>query len=573
MKDPQTFPFDVSRRYVLDAKPWLPSDVYDTVLGWIRARNIKMLASCPDHFPNAYLSLDLNIFTRQVAAFFKKNEALDVGVDLDSAAESAFSRAETICGITNKRLDYYFQHTDRISPELYEDIVRAQSIIYDLCGCWGGFLEDLPQRIRVTSGATATRSRRESLPHLKVRFRNMTITKSALPYGDALASYWGYKGCRFKVIDFNRVTTVPKNWKTNRTIACEPEVNLSLQLAFDEYMKTRLRSIGVDLSDQFRNQKLAKQGSIDDTLSTIDLAMASDTVAFNTVAWLLPYDWFKFLRDIRSPHGVGFGKEFKFAKFSSMGNGATFALESLIFAAFVKATGAKQFAVYGDDIIVPRSEEPRLLALLKFFGFQVNHEKSFHAGPFRESCGTDWFNGINTTPFYLRDANAKDCITCHNVNGLASIAVPEGHLQRFLRDLTLSEKLPLVPFNYSSISGVWVDIQTAYAQSLISYKTSGKGNQCLYFKGFVPKSKTSNARTSSSLFLWHLDATRQRAHFNDEEVNKPLDVKEAKEMMAIKRSKVPRLSFKYVRKWVHWNPVVGIPVHLYGWSDYILRES
>jgi len=112
---------------------------------------------------------------------------------------------------------------------------------------------------------------------------------------------------------------------------------------------------------------MSRLASINDDFVTVDLSMASDTVAYNAVGWLFPIQWFKFLCDVRSPKGAGFGQHFKYAKFSSMGNGATFGVETLIFAALCKSTGAEEFAVYGDDIVIHKRHYPLLHKLLAFF--------------------------------------------------------------------------------------------------------------------------------------------------------------------------------------------------------------
>jgi hypothetical protein len=38
------------------------------------------------------------------------------------------------------------------------------------------------------------------------------------------------------------------------------------------------------------------------------------------------------------------------------------------------------------------------MELLRYFGFSTNKEKSFVVGPFRESCGTDWYAGADVRP-------------------------------------------------------------------------------------------------------------------------------------------------------------------------------
>jgi hypothetical protein len=85
-----------------------------------------------------------------------------------------------------------------------------------------------------------------------------------------------------------------------------------------------------------------------------------------------------------------------------MGNGYTFELETLIFSSIVKVTLDRlgflsipgvSFHVYGDDIIVPSESADTVLAVLRWFGFTPNPKKTFTKGPFRESCGGDFFEG------------------------------------------------------------------------------------------------------------------------------------------------------------------------------------
>jgi hypothetical protein len=106
------------------------------------------------------------------------------------------------------------------------------------------------------------------------------------------------------------------------------------------------------------------------------------------------------------------GKRLRLQKFSSMGNGFTFPLQTLIFYSLAWAlqpaieVGPQrpQVAVaYGDDIIVPSDVAPKLAELLRYVGFKVNAEKSFWEGPFRESCGKDYFLGVDVRPWFAKD--------------------------------------------------------------------------------------------------------------------------------------------------------------------------
>jgi len=134
------------------------------------------------------------------------------------------------------------------------------------------------------------------------------------------------------IVPGNRITTVPKNAKTERIIAIEPSMNGYVQHGIGRLIRLRLKRVGVDLDDQRLNQTLARQGSIDGSLATIDLSAASDSVSLELVERLLPPDWVDAIKLSRSPEGVlPDGTRNVYQKVSSMGCGYTFELESLIF--------------------------------------------------------------------------------------------------------------------------------------------------------------------------------------------------------------------------------------------------
>jgi len=61
-----------------------------------------------------------------------------------------------------------------------------------------------------------------------------------------------------------------------------------------------------------------------------------------------------------------------------------------------------QVRVYGDDIIVPVDCVGSVIARLESFGLKVNMRKSFWNGKFRESCGGDFYDGLDVTPVRVR---------------------------------------------------------------------------------------------------------------------------------------------------------------------------
>lgn len=213
----------------------------------------------------------------------------------------------------------------------------------------------------------------------------------------------------------NRVTFVRKNAKTDRSIAIEPSLNVMFQLGLHEYLMGVFAHKRVaTLNDQRPNQFLSGIGSGPlgiHGLATLDLSAASDSITTGLVARLIPDDWLHLLNSLRCSHSVLDGVSVKLEKFSSMGNGFTFALETLIFKALAEA--ARDWgrgtitSVYGDDIIIDCKCALLLTDLLDYCGLSINTDKSFIAGSFKESCGADWLNGKLITPVYIRDLKVR----------------------------------------------------------------------------------------------------------------------------------------------------------------------
>lgn len=217
------------------------------------------------------------------------------------------------------------------------------------------------------------------------------------------------------------LSTVRKTSLIDRTICTEPTLNMF----FQKQVGARLTSIlhkrfGIDLSKQpDRNRRLAQIGSINGEFATIDLKSASDSISIELCRFLLPPDLFRWLMETRSPYTrLPDGSEVKLEMISSMGNGFTFPLQTLIFSSLVmvcyRTLGIKaqnpdgddpNWAVFGDDIIVRSDAYGVVVDALERLGFTVNKEKSFSTGNFRESCGGDFFHGNNVRGVYLQSLN------------------------------------------------------------------------------------------------------------------------------------------------------------------------
>jgi hypothetical protein len=201
--------------------------------------------------------------------------------------------------------------------------------------------------------------------------------------------------------------TVPKKTDIDRCACKEPEFNMYLQKGVGDHIRRRLRKFGINLNDQSKNRNLAQVGSLTGDLCTLDLSSASDTITIEAVRTLLPDDWFSYLNCIRSPFVKVRGEYHRTEMFSSMGNGFTFELESLLFWALTRTACYFEnipgvVSIYGDDIICPTGAYDAVTWILSEFGFSVNEDKSHNTGLFRESCGGHFLLGDDVTPFYLK---------------------------------------------------------------------------------------------------------------------------------------------------------------------------
>lgn len=504
------------RHYVKDLGSNTCFDVVK-LLGHIRARDAAgFLASLPD-VTSAQLDVTSARQLLQMQAFLKKNASLANDKLCTEAALRGFLDAELSCADTNLRLnefyanDLYPEAWNSQPKELSRLISKMQSMLKHLLGDVRVFLDSVPSGIRVTSGATESLSRRNARPQLKLR-RNLRCVRGSAVLIRTLLGFLGFgEEIKLVEVDHNRVQFVPKNLKTHRVIAAEATATLPFQLAFDTFLKGRLRELwGIDLMHGWKkNASLAALASKTRGYCTVDFSSASDTISLELVALVLPLEWFNLLMRLRSSqYMLPDGSIGTYEKFSSMGNGITFTLETAIFAAAAIAVGARDPVVYGDDVVLPDHLFEPYSALCEFLGFKVNVDKSFHGDvPFRESCGVNAYDGEDITPFYWRGDPASKREMCHLVNGLLSVAVPEGSLFRYLLAWIDNAKLPIVPFNADTGSGIFVTPRDAYRARLIREYVSidGRHDGVPAFKGLVEVRVTGASHCSwKSYMLWFI---------------------------------------------------------------------
>lgn len=366
---------------------------------------LVMMTVDPKHYSNA----EDYYGDRQVTDFMRKTGGLPLTHDLHKVAVETFYSCEAACYKSNERLAPFthpgFTALDDLGARIKAGpIARIREEIRSILG-------PLPNRLQGRLGPGSTfsdKGRSITVPH---KFSSVpSLTRSVVPFLRFWDDKWNLihneRGGELDFVRGNRFTSVPKDSTKNRGICIEPSLNLWFQLSVGSYIRQRLkwkRGICLD-SGQDVHRRIACISSLSGEFGTLDLSNASDTICRNLVRLLLPDDWFALLDDLRSPYTFIEGKWVRLEKFSSMGNGFTFELETLIFYAICTVMSDYQECwCYGDDMIVPTSSFRDVVAALEFFGFEVNRKKSFGDGPFRESCGGDYFNGVAVRPYYLKE--------------------------------------------------------------------------------------------------------------------------------------------------------------------------
>jgi len=285
-------------------------------------------------------------------------------------------------------------------------------------------LDDVSKGFRFGPGSSSSVRGVDVSVAKKMKFEGLELSTSCVPFLEAFCAQTrlGDELLNVTLKDHIQVITVPKNALTDRVIGIEPDFNIFVQLGFGAAIRRRLRRFGVDLDyGHSSNADSARDGSRDGTLATVDLSSASDRISYKLVRFLLPEDWFSALSACRTPAVNIGGSISPLRKFSSMGNGFTFELQSLIFWALTSSVCEYEgdewwrVLVYGDDIVVPARSYERLVGVFSFLGFVINPKKSYKDGMFRESCGAHFFNGRNVKPIYL-----KECL--HGTQSIYKIA-------------------------------------------------------------------------------------------------------------------------------------------------------
>jgi hypothetical protein len=211
---------------------------------------------------------------------------------------------------------------------------------------------------------------------------------------------------------------VPKSYKTGRFIAEEECIRQYINSSKGEALRRSVKVAGLDgympFLDQTINYDLARLGSVDGSIATIDLSHASDSITPRKLYACFPYavanDLMSELpRWIKLPDRVR-----KLRMATPSGSVLTPPIETILFWSIAMAA-TEWYASYGDptvqyklptayndDITCDARVAGAVCDCLVKLGFTVNAEKSFYSpgGAYRESCGGEFVRGRDVTSVY-----------------------------------------------------------------------------------------------------------------------------------------------------------------------------
>lgn len=227
--------------------------------------------------------------------------------------------------------------------------------------------------------------------------------------------------CTVKFVRGNRWSTVPKNNLKDRSICLEPLCNMLVQRAVGLGIRRCLKDkLGIDLdflADVHRNR------ISDPKVATIDLTDCSDAISVRLINYLLPKRVLSKVLASRSDMTLGPDDNYYIInKVSSMGNGFTFDLMTLVLTALTRSLDATA-TVFGDDIICQSSVAQAVVDNLQIAGFSVNPKKTNIGTGYRESCGAHFMDGYGyVTSFDFKwVTNIQDLIVTMNKVAILSI--------------------------------------------------------------------------------------------------------------------------------------------------------
>ena len=230
----------------------------------------------------------------------------------------------------------------------------------------------------------------------------------------------------FTIVDGSRGSSVYKNIEKRRFINVEATFSVILQRLLAKFIRKRVSVQGNSLKiGQSKHKMLIKNKRY----ATIDFSNASDSNHYDTTYFMLDrvpkfrekvLEWRSYQTKLGPVWHIP-------QKTSSMGNGFTFELMTVILLSVARTLSIDSF-VYGDDVIIPNDHATDFITIVECLGWRVNNTKTFLNSTLRESCGAFYSDGYGYITCY-------DIQWCENP---ADVVVLCNKLYRITRELKIS---------------------------------------------------------------------------------------------------------------------------------------
>jgi hypothetical protein len=222
----------------------------------------------------------------------------------------------------------------------------------------------------------------------------------------------------YRAIESLDAVLVPKTFKSRRMIMANSTIGSLYSNGLGKVLTARLLAVGYNIKNlQKIHGELARVGSVKLNLTTADQSLASDNITVQLIDRLLPVRWANALKLGRISKIRLAGSTVETTTFSTMGIGFTFPLQTLVFLALLKGISLEffhknlQVSAYGDDLIYDSRLHPFVSEIFPKLGLVINEDKTYAFGSFRESCGSDYFRGLDVRPFQLGMSDSGSQLT------------------------------------------------------------------------------------------------------------------------------------------------------------------
>lgn len=210
---------------------------------------------------------------------------------------------------------------------------------------------------------------------------------------------------RVNVVECLHYACVPKSYKAFRGMMPNTLAGSFVSAGLGKMLERRLQMRGLNIRTlQVKHRDLARKNSKTRGCVTADLSSASDSISIELLRRILPAKWYRAILHGRSRYVLIKDRRVLLSSIVTMGLGVTFPLQTLIFYCLLKAIGellgGRHFvSVYGDDLIYSRHMHKYVVKVFPQIHLILNEDKTYVTDHFRESCGGDYYRGVDVRPY------------------------------------------------------------------------------------------------------------------------------------------------------------------------------